>query len=42
MKITDWVLLLALFTLLSFLWGVGDGSITIASKPQNIVIEEQK
>ena len=31
MNFSDWVALLALVTLLAFLWGVGDGSIAIRS-----------
>ena len=37
MKFMDVVLLVALFTLLSFLWGVGDGTIQMSPTVKNII-----
>jgi hypothetical protein len=37
MKLVDVALLIALFTLLSFLWGVGDGTIQISPTVKNII-----
>jgi len=37
MRLTDWVLLVALFTLLSFLWGIGDGTIQMSPTVKNII-----
>jgi len=37
MKLVDVALLIALFTLLAFLWGVGDGTIQMSPTVKNII-----